>query len=87
LETCYPEDRDERIAHIRANAPRDWQFAGFGGSSAEFETLVFNDSTGAEWRIPVDPDAWNMAGREIQLEYGCEAEDCACEYDPGNYAA
>ena len=79
-------ERDERIATLRETAPDDFTFLGFGGSSIEFETLVFVAPSGQEIRIPVDP-AWDTD--DVAQEYSClaitawdELDDLAEEY-PG----
>lgn len=81
-------ERQARIAAIKAEAPEDSHFEGFGGSTIALETLVFNVSRRApalhswlpysfEVRIPVFPSQWaddlNDVTSAIEEAYGCIA--------------
>ncbi|MDP9192346.1 MAG: hypothetical protein M3P06_11665 [Acidobacteriota bacterium] len=90
------ETRDQRIERLLAEAPDMARFIGYGGSSVEHETLVFDmpqpegeTFCGFELRIPVHPEAWLGwdidAIAAIERAYHCVAITEWNEFDFSEY--
>lgn len=67
-ETLDTPARQERIKALKASAPEEAIFEGFGGSAIAFETLVWYYK-GKEFRIPVFPEIFDP--HDVAYEYGC----------------